>query len=291
MQEIQNFAFDESLVRVIMRDSAPWFVVADVARALGIKNPRDAVAEFDDDEKGVASADTLGGRQDLNVLSEPGLYRLIFMSRKPDARRFQRWVTHEVLPAIRKTGGYRADAGKVEPGRSEPIPESQLFRLNLVREARLLFGPDRARGLWGQLGLPPVPQAPDTEQDEARACLRHLLDFEAGYGGATVRQMIEQVLNGDDDRQLRNLALGADILADIDRDTFTIANHGDNLMRIYRATPWHDGRWRLVLRRLPGVTAASSMRYNGVVKKGTMLPAEYLDDAFRVRVNQPVAVV
>ena len=93
--------------RYIKRDEEIWFVAVDVCRALDIQNSRDVVAkQLDDDEKGVATIYTLGGAQQMNIVSEPGLYRLIFMSRKPEAKKFKRWVTHEVLPAIRKYGYY-----------------------------------------------------------------------------------------------------------------------------------------------------------------------------------------
>lgn len=74
--------------------SEPWFVAADVCRALGIGNPRMATARLDDDEKGVISTDTPGGQQKMNVVNEPGLYALVLSSRKPEARAFKRWITH-----------------------------------------------------------------------------------------------------------------------------------------------------------------------------------------------------
>lgn len=102
--------FEEQAVRVVMQGDAPWFVAADVCRVLQIKNSRDAVSRLDEDEKGVAIADTLGGAQSLNIVSESGLYALIFTSRLPAAKRFRKWVTAEVLPAIRRTGSYAAAA-------------------------------------------------------------------------------------------------------------------------------------------------------------------------------------
>jgi anti-repressor protein len=84
----------------------PWFVARDVCAALEIKNMSDALGKLDEDEKGVALTDTLGGTQRMSTVSEPGLYALIMRSRKPEAHAFKRWVTHEVLPSIRKDGGY-----------------------------------------------------------------------------------------------------------------------------------------------------------------------------------------
>lgn len=80
----------------------------DVCEILEIKNSRQAVSKLDDDEKGVILNDTLGGPQDMAIVNEPGLYRLIMQSRKKEAREFQRWIAHDVLPQIRRTGQYSA---------------------------------------------------------------------------------------------------------------------------------------------------------------------------------------
>lgn len=100
----QNEQFGQ--VRTIVKDGEPWFVSADVCRALEVKNARDAVARLDDDEKGVVLTDTLGGQQNMTIVNEPGLYALVLGSRKPEAKAFKRWITHEVIPSIRKHGAY-----------------------------------------------------------------------------------------------------------------------------------------------------------------------------------------
>lgn len=101
-------------IRVIERDGDPWFVAVDVCRALEIGNSRDALSRLDDDEKGVASIDTPGGAQQMNIINEPGLYTLVLGSRKPEAKAFKRWITHEVIPSIRKTGSYTFDGTSKE---------------------------------------------------------------------------------------------------------------------------------------------------------------------------------
>jgi anti-repressor protein len=101
-----TFNFEGATVRVITINELPWFVAADVCEVLGISNSRDALARLDDDEKDVGTADTLGGHQHVNVINESGLYSLTLTSRKPEAKRFKKWVTSEVLPSIRKTGQY-----------------------------------------------------------------------------------------------------------------------------------------------------------------------------------------
>lgn len=106
-RQIQAFNFQAEAVRVVNQGNDPWFVALDVCRILGIVNHKDAIAELDDDEKGVAITDSLGGPQRANIISESGLYALIFKSRKPEAKAFRKWVTSEVLPSIRQTGEYK----------------------------------------------------------------------------------------------------------------------------------------------------------------------------------------
>jgi prophage antirepressor-like protein len=97
-------------VRIASIDGEPWFVAADVCAALGIGRTHDALRGLDDDEKGTDTIRTPGGDQQVSVISEPGLYVLIMRSRKSEAKAFRRWVTHDVLPAIRRDGGYLSPA-------------------------------------------------------------------------------------------------------------------------------------------------------------------------------------
>ncbi len=114
-------------VRVIEHEGQPWFVAKDVCDCLELGNPRTSLALLDEDEKGVHSVDTLGGLQEMSIISEPGLYSLILRSRKPEAKAFKRWITHEVIPAIRRTGGYMA-AGQND------TPESIMARAVLIAQ-------------------------------------------------------------------------------------------------------------------------------------------------------------
>lgn len=100
------FNFQTHSIRVVDVEGSPWFVCSDVAEALGYRDSANAARHLDDDEKGTRNVSTLGGTQKLTVISESGLYALVLRSRKPEARRFAKWVTSEVLPAIRKKGSY-----------------------------------------------------------------------------------------------------------------------------------------------------------------------------------------
>jgi len=106
MNQLQKFMYSNQEVRSTVINGEPWFVAKDVCDVLELTNSRMAVERLDEDEKGVSSTDTLGGTQNLTIVNESGLYSLILGSRKPEAKQFKRWITHEVIPMIRKTGGY-----------------------------------------------------------------------------------------------------------------------------------------------------------------------------------------
>lgn len=122
LKVFQNEEFGE--VRSLVINDEPWFVGKDVATVLGYTNPRDALSKHvDDEDKGVAKCDTLGGKQNLSVVNESGLYSLIFGSKLPSAKKFKHWVTSEVLPTLRKTGKYE-------------IPKDPMSALKLMFEAQ-----------------------------------------------------------------------------------------------------------------------------------------------------------
>lgn len=109
--EVFKFPATGQQVRTVIRGVEPWFVAADVCGALDISNPRQAVSYLDEDEVSQAPVTTNDGSGRVlptNIINEPGLYSLILRSRKPEAKTFKRWITHEVLPTIRKTGRYDA---------------------------------------------------------------------------------------------------------------------------------------------------------------------------------------
>ncbi|WP_117168845.1 phage antirepressor KilAC domain-containing protein [Paraliobacillus sediminis] len=101
--------FDGRELRIIEKDNESWFVAKDACQILGLSDVSKAVLRIDDDEKGTNSIPTLGGIQKLLTVNEYGLYSLILTSRKPEAKQFKRWITHDVIPSIRKTGSYEMD--------------------------------------------------------------------------------------------------------------------------------------------------------------------------------------
>jgi len=133
MSQIIPFEFESHALRVNL-DAAgqPWFVAADVCAALDLPETHKAIARLDDDEKGRNSIPTPGGQQDMSVVNESGLYNLVLGSRKPEAKRFKRWITHEVLPSIRKTGSYAS--GTSVAALPSPI-QDRVSSLLLIGEA------------------------------------------------------------------------------------------------------------------------------------------------------------
>lgn len=128
--------FEGRQVRVITDEQGePWFVAADVCACLAIRNPSDALSRLDDDEKGLGSTETPGGEQSMTTVNEPGLYNLVLGSRKSEAKRFKRWVTHEVLPAIRRKGTYSVPGIAPTPATLTADKQDSVGALLLIGQA------------------------------------------------------------------------------------------------------------------------------------------------------------
>ena len=149
--QMSVFSFEQAAVRVVTKDNAPWFVATDVCKVLGLKNSRDAIERLDEDEKSnVGNSDIKdfnAPNRGLSVINESGLYALIMRSNKPNAKVFRKWVTSEVLPAIRQTGQYSA-VGKPAPTDPLEIVEMALdgmkqerARANLLQQENAAMKP------------------------------------------------------------------------------------------------------------------------------------------------------
>ncbi|MEP0004429.1 MAG: BRO family protein [Balneola sp.] len=106
IHSLESFQYKGTPIQVLGDYANPKFIAKEICNALNISNHRDALTRLDEDEKGVVISDTLGGKQEILVINEPGLYSLVLRSTKPEAKAFKRWITHEVLPSIRKQGFY-----------------------------------------------------------------------------------------------------------------------------------------------------------------------------------------
>ena len=185
MHDLVDFTFDQETVRVVLIGEEPWFVAHDVARVLGYTKAPDMVRNLDDDERAthiVRSTGSLTRDQDMTVISESGLYAAILKSRKPEAKRFRRWVTAEVLPTLRKTGRYILHP---EPpiALAPAIDEGDIPRitaaLGVIREARFVWGREDCRQIWMRLGLPsPIAEASGAQDVLAQQVLHAVDDLD-----------------------------------------------------------------------------------------------------------------
>jgi prophage antirepressor-like protein len=135
MMIFENEQFGQ--IRTLEKEGQPWFVAADVCRALELGNPTQILTRLDEDERTLISIEGASNGLPVNAVNEPGLYSLILGSRKPEAKAFKRWITHEVIPSIRKTGGYIAGAQQLSP--EELMAQALLVAQRTLadREARI----------------------------------------------------------------------------------------------------------------------------------------------------------
>lgn len=158
LQIFNNPDFGE--IRAVEVGGEPWFVGKDVAAALGYTNPRKALGDHvDEEDKGVTKCYTPGGEQEMTIINESGVYSLIFSSKLPKAKEFKRWVTSEVLPSIRRTGGYLTPQARAEmedivvsflEGFEERLSALEQANAGALRPSRLFPAPegvDTAPGL------------------------------------------------------------------------------------------------------------------------------------------------
>ena len=150
------FSFESREIRTLLIDDQPWFVAADVASALLYSEAKDMTRNLDDDEKGRQIVPTPGGDQEMLVINESGLYSAILRSRKPEAKRFKKWVTAEVLPAIRKHGRYEDSSNQMATLAGQTIGTDGFRVLGslIAGKVRALPSPTRRKAtakLWSQV--------------------------------------------------------------------------------------------------------------------------------------------
>ena len=164
---------DFGSVRTLYRDGEPWFVAADVCRALEISNTAMAVARLDDDEKVTISlTDSVGRPHQTTLINEFGLYNLILGSRKPEAKQFKRWITHEVIPAIRRDGEYHALPQ--EETDDLPLTDTRREYLHAARSIAMASSQSLplVRTLLQRAGIDTAPALPQKTPDTFRAKLK-----------------------------------------------------------------------------------------------------------------------
>lgn len=269
--EIIPFDYEDHAVRVMLRDGEPWFVAADVCRVLEIVNTTQAVQRLDEDE--VTLCQIEGSHRQTNLISESGLYALVLRSDKPAARRFRKWVTADVLPALRRRGRYEVPASG-ERAWPEPqdigglsLREAELW-LSMVREARLTRGPRAAVALWDLSPLPRIGIGgySDRADPDPQGCLRHLLTAETTYG--RVIELARLAFDGHEDAAEELAACGMKA----SRTGLFVSNSHRRISAIFQGSAWSEGRHRTALRGLgEGRALPSVTRIGAEAMRGTLL--------------------
>lgn len=207
MIQIKLFESEEfGNIRTATIDGVPWFVGADVAIALGYINPRDALAKHvDAEDRGVAKCDTLGGIQTLSIINESGIYSLIMSSKLPSGKRFKRWVTSEVLPALRKGAGLEAiEALKMLSRENQKRGNAALYAAipDIDRatycKAASITGKEIANRMGLDKRIPKADVPPEflSEYDSVFSDVTHLMVLNERYGlGLSVSHAIHQKSN------------------------------------------------------------------------------------------------
>ncbi|MGA1852026.1 Bro-N domain-containing protein [Sphingobium sp. HT1-2] len=190
MNNIIPFDFEDKAVRVIMIDDEPWFVAADLCAVLSLPNVSQAVSRLDDDEATLISNE---GGGNINIVSESGMYSLVLGSRKPEARRFKKWITSQLLPTLRRTGRYILHDAPHRPLVSADIdPPRIMAAVALTNAARRLYGIATARRVWAQCGLP-VAIADATAELEDDPFAASIAAWATGRSGFSIEECAEGI--------------------------------------------------------------------------------------------------
>lgn len=193
MNDVTIFRKDEfGAVRAVTLEGEPWFVAADVCRALGLGNSSDVIKRLDEDERTLVSIEGASNGLPVNAVNEPGLYALILGSRKPEAKAFKRWITHEVIPSIRKTGGYIAG--------QETMDDDQLLANALMVAQRKIAERNKqleAANAKIQADAPKVLFAETVEKAEGDILVRQLAKLMVQRGYDTGEKRLYDLLRRD----------------------------------------------------------------------------------------------
>jgi len=296
MSTLQLFNFETNAVRVIEQEGEPWFVGKDICQILTIEKHHQALAELDDDERGtsynIGTPCNNGNKQQMIIISEAGVFRLIFRSRKPEAERFKRWLAHDVSPQIRRTGRYlpQGETAGNAPSTTAPTPAAPpaadfatLFgeplttlqaRISFIREARQIFGIPYARRLWQAAGLPTLEEGTSSKADDLnRQCLEHLLA--ATLKGTPVIHLIAEGETSSTSILARH---GLRVLDD---GGLAVATAAHMVAPFYRDTIWRGGGHIMPLLKCEGASRFKVMRFGTLASRTIYLPPELIDATSR----------
>lgn len=282
MNAITTFAFDDQMVRTVMRGAEPWFAGKDVCQCLEIADHHQALDRLDEEELGRCNVPTQAGSRQIKVINEPGVYQLVFTSRSPAAKHFKRWLAHEVLPALRRTGQFSMTA---EPAASHewPTPAQETSMASIMNALCRSRGPAAANEYYDRSTFPRlqsrgyVGDAPAPDQDGER-CLKRLLAYKL-LNGMAVGEVLLHAWTDDVARQRLAhcgvlVAPGKNL-----QDIVAIADRHEVLAEIFERTPW-KAHWRVALLTLDGARPAPRPRdFGGTESSCVLMPKACLPQA------------
>lgn len=282
MTALQNFAFEEHLVRVIEKDGEPWFIAKDVCACLGIQNVHQALKPLDNDEKGVCSTYTLGGEQELLTVSEGGLYTIVLRSRLATTQgslphRFRKWVTGEVLPQIRRTGQYTPPrAAPPEPFEIDIQHAPLSAKTDYLRMVARLRGREAAVAMMPHIGLPDLDavMAGTRIMPGGTDCLKHLLDWRDEEGDR-IRDLVTAANQHGQEFQKRLMKNGVRAVM-TGEPGILVATNTRPVRHIFEGTRWANGAHNAALRGMAGVEAANPVKFDGYTSRTLFIPAHLL---------------
>lgn len=219
---LQIFDNDEfGNMRMLMIDDEPWFVGKDVAKALGYSNHKDALGKHvDDEDRRGSQIATPSGEQEMTIINESGLYSLIFGSKLESAKRFKRWVTSEVLPAIRRTGSYKPQDDEVLTGNQSRIEDEaggETFQTGAFRQTPFRLGKRRARQNWFNFMLSALEKELGLSKDNMLHQAYESIEFEGTSIGEIKARYVEEtgLVDCSTFEAVANDRIGAAELADV----------------------------------------------------------------------------
>lgn len=267
--------FEDQLVRSVQYLDEPWFAGKDVCQALCIKDHNQALERLDQDERTGYIVPTPSGEQTMIIVSVPGVFRLIFTSRKAEAERFKRWLAHDVLPSLMKNGTYSLNEQPTGPAPFQfPVNTDRGIEnaLAAINTAARLYGNAAGRTMWRQLGLPVLEEQHTALIEDGKMFIALLRNCEAD--GPRIGSLIEQALSGDDNAQDHLKKFG--VVVEAAQDAVIVANCHPYIQKEFQGTQFEHG-WRRSLRSLPGTGIADRRQFGRHAARGTLVPVSYFD--------------
>ena len=244
---VQSFNFNQNQIQVINKDGEAWFIASEIAAMFGYRDAANLTRILDDDEKGTHNVSTLGGKQDVSVINESGFYHAAFKSRKAEVKPFRKWVTSEVLPAIRKTGSYQISDGL--PAKTTADDRTPLRQAVAALVGRKGIDYSTAYGMIHQrFNVGAIEDLPAEKLPEAVAYV-HALTLHTGLTGevldAPPKAKPKLPIDGNSLADIAAMVYYGAWMIELGKDISAPLKQLGNIQAVTMWTVWHETRSRL----------------------------------------------